>query len=60
MMTSDDIQLMTDARLGEMLEEICERVFAWSKHNAEESAALTEAARRLKVEKHFPDNFNFD
>lgn len=60
MMTSDDIQMMADGRLGEMLEEIAERSFAWSKHYNVEADALREAARRLKIEKKFPENYNFD
>ena len=60
MMTSEDFQLMADARLAEVIEDIGARFFAWSKHHTEETAALNEASRRLKVEKHFPDNYNFD
>lgn len=60
MMTSEDFQLMADARLGEVLEEIAERSFAWSKHYNVEADVLREAARRLKIERHYPDNYNFD
>lgn len=59
-MTSEDFQMMADARLAEVIEDIGARFFGWSKHHTEETAALNEAARRLKVEKHFPDNYNFD
>lgn len=67
MMKSDDIQLLTDARLAEIVEEralffdcMARRFGSCGESDAEMAAILHEAARRLKAERHYPDNYNFD
>lgn len=53
---TNDAQLMTDRRLGEVLEDVASTLDNQEFH----ACVLREAARRLKTEKHYPDNYNYD
>ena len=53
---TDDAQLMTDRRLGEVLEDMASVL----DNHEFYPCVLREAARRLKIEKHYTDNYNFD
>lgn len=54
---------MTDRDLGEVIEHVAEKYdtpLSLCMSDKEISEVLHEAARRLKMQKIYPDNFNFD
>ena len=59
--------MMADARLADVVEGralffdcMARRFSSCDESYAEMAAILHETARRLKTEKHYPDNYNFD
>ena len=64
MMTSEDIQLMADARLADKLDFQAMIIEIGNTEKQlpimEFCAVMREAAKRLREEKHYPDNYNFD